>query len=183
MAAMLLLFVVPALLAIAAGWDLASFTIPNFLSLALIAAFALFAVATGMTPAPIGAHLLAGVHRPRGRLHALRARLSSAAATPSCSRAIVLWLGFANLLDFTRRRLALRRCAGAADPGPASCAAAGGFSWARAGSCACTTRRRAFPTASRSPPAPCSFFRTRDVPSASRPAADKPAWCNCTVSS
>ena len=61
MAAMLLLFVVPALLAIAAGWDLASFTIPNFLSLMLILTFALFSVATHMTLGAAGSHMLAGV--------------------------------------------------------------------------------------------------------------------------
>ena len=71
MAAMLLLFVVPALLALAAGWDLASFTIPNFLSLALIAAFMLFALGT------IG-----------GGDAKLFATIS-------------LWLGFSNLADFT----------------------------------------------------------------------------------
>jgi prepilin peptidase CpaA len=56
----LLLAVLPTLLAVAAGWDLASFTIPNFLSLALAGTFALFAVLLRFSPAMAGLHLLAG---------------------------------------------------------------------------------------------------------------------------
>lgn len=56
----LVLAVLPVLLALAAGWDLASFTIPNWLQAALIAAFAVFVFATGLSPAMIGSHLLAG---------------------------------------------------------------------------------------------------------------------------
>jgi prepilin peptidase CpaA len=59
-AEILVLFFFPLLLALAAGWDLASYTIPNFLQLTLIASFAAFVVATGMSPAAIGWHLLAG---------------------------------------------------------------------------------------------------------------------------
>ncbi|MFO1246962.1 MAG: prepilin peptidase [Alphaproteobacteria bacterium] len=59
-AEVLVLFVLPLLLAIAAGWDLASFTIPNFLSLILLALFAVFAVAAHLTLPAIGWHLLAG---------------------------------------------------------------------------------------------------------------------------
>lgn len=50
----------PALLVAAAGWDVASFTIPNFIQLGLLAAFALAAFAGGMTPETFGSHLLAG---------------------------------------------------------------------------------------------------------------------------
>ena len=39
----------PALLIAAAGWDLASYTIPNYLQAALIAAFFLFVFSSGMT--------------------------------------------------------------------------------------------------------------------------------------
>jgi prepilin peptidase CpaA len=56
----LLLVILPALLATAAGWDLASFTIPNFLSLALAVTFVLFALALRLSPAMAGLHLLAG---------------------------------------------------------------------------------------------------------------------------
>ena len=61
LAQFLLLLVLPALLAAAAVWDLASFTIPNTLSLALAATFSIFALALGFSPAAIGLHLLAGL--------------------------------------------------------------------------------------------------------------------------
>jgi prepilin peptidase CpaA len=57
----LLLMAVPALLAAAAIWDLASFTIPNYLSLALAALFGVFALATGFPAMAAGLHLLAGL--------------------------------------------------------------------------------------------------------------------------
>ena len=57
----LLLMAVQALLAAAAVWDLASFTIPNYLSLALTALFGVFALATGVSAAGAGLHLLAGL--------------------------------------------------------------------------------------------------------------------------
>ncbi|MGB8366537.1 MAG: prepilin peptidase [Rhizomicrobium sp.] len=56
----LVIAALPALLVAAAGWDIASYTIPNFLSAALIGAFAVFVLAAGMAPAAIGWHLLAG---------------------------------------------------------------------------------------------------------------------------
>jgi prepilin peptidase CpaA len=60
-AEVLVIVALPLLLAVAAGWDLASFTIPNFLNLALPAVFALFAIAVGLTWPAIGWHLLAGL--------------------------------------------------------------------------------------------------------------------------
>lgn len=57
----LVLFALPALLAIAAGWDLASFTIPNFIQLALIAVFVVLVFALGMSPGVFSMHLLAGL--------------------------------------------------------------------------------------------------------------------------
>src|ERR1700749_2011420 len=59
-AELLVLIVLPALLVAAAGWDIASFTIPNFLQLALIGAFLVFVLATGMSMPSIAGHLLAG---------------------------------------------------------------------------------------------------------------------------
>jgi prepilin peptidase CpaA len=56
----LVLAVLPALLLAAACWDIASFTIPNFLQAALVALFLLYVVATGMPAAAFGGHLLAG---------------------------------------------------------------------------------------------------------------------------
>jgi prepilin signal peptidase PulO-like enzyme (type II secretory pathway) len=59
-AEVLVLFALPLVLALAAGWDLASFTIPNFLSLALLGLFAVFALVAGLSLPAIGWHLLAG---------------------------------------------------------------------------------------------------------------------------
>jgi prepilin peptidase CpaA len=59
-AELLVIVVLPALLALAAGWDLASYTIPNRLQLALVAVFVVFVLATAMTPGMVGGHLLAG---------------------------------------------------------------------------------------------------------------------------
>jgi prepilin peptidase CpaA len=56
----LVLAALPALLLAAACWDIASFTIPNFLQAALIALFLLYVVATGMPAGAFGSHLLAG---------------------------------------------------------------------------------------------------------------------------
>lgn len=99
-AELLILIVLPVLLALAAGWDIASFTIPNYLQLALVAAFAVFVVAIGMTPAAIGGHLLAGfVGLAVGfTLFALGFIGGGDAKLFAC---IVLWLGFRNLLDYT----------------------------------------------------------------------------------
>ncbi|HUO89172.1 MAG TPA: prepilin peptidase [Rhizomicrobium sp.] len=98
-AELLVLVVLPALLALAAGWDIASFKIPNVLQLALIAAFAVFVVAAGLAPAAIGAHLLAGfIALIVGfTLFALGYIGGGDAKLFAC---VVLWLGFANLLDY-----------------------------------------------------------------------------------
>ena len=60
-AQILLMFVLPALLAVAAAFDLTSFTIPNLLSLAVVAAFAIFGLAAGLQPGIFAFHLLAGL--------------------------------------------------------------------------------------------------------------------------
>jgi len=61
MAELLVVILLPVLLAASAGWDMASFTIPNFLTLTVAGAFLLFAFAAGLSPAVIGWHLLAGL--------------------------------------------------------------------------------------------------------------------------
>jgi prepilin peptidase CpaA len=96
---LLVMFVMPVLLAAAAGWDLASYTIPNFLSLALVAAFAAFAFAIGMTPAGIGMHALAG-SLALAVGFTLFALGYVGGGDAKLFGAIVLWLGFRNLLDF-----------------------------------------------------------------------------------
>ena len=56
----LVLFVLPALLLAAAAWDLASFTIPNFLQAGLLAAFAMLLAVHPIGAGAFGMHLLAG---------------------------------------------------------------------------------------------------------------------------
>jgi prepilin peptidase CpaA len=98
-AEVLVLIVLPALLVLAAGWDIASFTIPNFLQVALIVAFGVFVAAAGMAPGAIGAHLLAGflglvvgfTFFALGYIGGGDAKLFAC---------VVLWLGFSNLLDY-----------------------------------------------------------------------------------
>lgn len=60
MAQFLVLAVFPALLLLAAAWDLASFTIPNAISLALVSTFLVLAFLVGMPAAMLGWHALAG---------------------------------------------------------------------------------------------------------------------------
>ncbi|SRR5258706_6936426 len=59
-AEILVLSVFPLLLALAAAWDLTSFTIPNFISVSLLGIFAVYALASGISMPALGAHLLAG---------------------------------------------------------------------------------------------------------------------------
>ncbi|MBU6442804.1 MAG: prepilin peptidase [Alphaproteobacteria bacterium] len=56
----LVLVVFPALLALAAGWDLATYLIPNWLSAGLVLTFILFAAAAAMPWTMFGYHVLAG---------------------------------------------------------------------------------------------------------------------------
>ena len=56
----LVLAVFPALLLLAAGWDLASFTIPNAISLAMALTFLVLALVVGMPAAMLGWHAAAG---------------------------------------------------------------------------------------------------------------------------
>ena len=95
----LILFVVPALLAMCAGWDLASYTIPNFLPAALLAVFVLFALVAGMPPSGIGSHALAGL-AGLAIGFALFAFGLIGGGDAKLFATIALWLGFGDLLDF-----------------------------------------------------------------------------------
>jgi prepilin peptidase CpaA len=98
-ARVLLLGVFPFLLILAAIWDLATYTIPNRLTVALAATFPVFALFVGMMPIQIGYHLLTGLCAIvlGFALFALRfvgggdAKLFAAAA---------LWFGFRHFLIF-----------------------------------------------------------------------------------
>jgi prepilin peptidase CpaA len=99
MAEVLVLILLPLLLAASAGWDLASFTIPNFLTLALPIAFALFAFAVGLSLPAIGWHLLAG-------LLGLVAGFTLFAlgwiggGDAKLFAGVALWLGFGDLMSY-----------------------------------------------------------------------------------
>jgi prepilin peptidase CpaA len=96
----LVLVVLPLLLALAAGWDLASFTIPNFLSIAAVALFGVFAVVAGLGWPAIGWHLMAGF---TGLFvgFTLFALGYIGGGDAKLFAAVLLWLGFADLLDYT----------------------------------------------------------------------------------
>ena len=99
-AQILVLAALPGLFLAAAGWDLASYTIPNFLQVALIAAFFLFALASGMTLGAFGLHLAAGALGLAigfalfafGWIGGGDAKLFACAA---------IWFGLGNLADYT----------------------------------------------------------------------------------
>src|ERR1043166_3495477 len=98
-AQLLVLVFVPAILAAAAGWDLASFTIPNFLQLLLLGGFAVFAFAAGLSPAAIGFHLLSG-----GAGFIIAFTLFGfgyiGGGDAKLFTCIALWLGFSDLLEY-----------------------------------------------------------------------------------
>jgi len=98
-AEVLLVVAVPALLALAAGWDTASFTIPNAIPLALTAAFLVFALSAPMPLASAGLHIGAGAAGLAigfglfafGFVGGGDAKLFAAAT---------LWLGFQEMVEF-----------------------------------------------------------------------------------
>jgi prepilin peptidase CpaA len=96
---LIILLLLAAPLIAAAGWDLASYTIPNSIQVALFAGFILFAVVAGMTPAAIGAHLLAGfIGLVIGfTFFALGYVGGGDAKLFAC---VAFWFGLADLLDY-----------------------------------------------------------------------------------
>lgn len=95
----LVLFVFPLLLILAAGWDIASYTIPNFLQIALIVSFAAFVAATGMAPWTIATHLIAG-SAGLAIGFALFALGYIGGGDAKLFACIALWLGFNNLPEY-----------------------------------------------------------------------------------
>lgn len=95
----ILLGLLPAALIAAAGWDLASYTIPNFIPVCLIAAFAVFAWQVGLPSGTIGAHVLAGV---LGLVlgFALFAFGVAGGGDAKLFAAATLWLGLSDLLNY-----------------------------------------------------------------------------------
>jgi prepilin peptidase CpaA len=98
-AEILVLVALPLLLAVAAGWDIASFTIPNFLNLALLVAFAAFAIVAGLSFSAIGWHLLAGVLALAAGF-TLFALGHIGGGDAKLFAAVVLWLGLKDFLPY-----------------------------------------------------------------------------------
>lgn len=100
----ILLTVLPALLVAAAVWDLTSFTIPNFLILALLASFAVFVMAAtlggAMTWNEAGLHLLTGLAGLAAGM-ALFAKGWVGGGDAKLFAAISLWLGWNIFLEYT----------------------------------------------------------------------------------
>jgi prepilin peptidase CpaA len=95
----LILLVFPSLLALAAGWDLTSFTIPNLLPLAMTAAFLLFALSTGLQGAAFGAHLAAGLVGLAAGF-ALFSAGYVGGGDAKLFAATALWFGFGDILPY-----------------------------------------------------------------------------------
>src|ERR1700742_3172824 len=100
LAEVLVLVALPLLVAAAAGWDLASFTIPNFLQALLIGGVAVFAIAVHLSASAIGLHLLAGLF---GLIlgFALFAFGYIGGGDAKLYAGLLLWLGFKDLMPYT----------------------------------------------------------------------------------
>jgi prepilin peptidase CpaA len=95
-AEILVIVALPLLLALAAGYDLASFTIPNFLNLAVIAVFPLFALAAGLSLPAVGLHLMAGF----AGLALGFALFAFGWIGAGEQLGVALWLGFKDLMPY-----------------------------------------------------------------------------------
>jgi prepilin peptidase CpaA len=94
-----LLFAFPALMAFAAASDLITMTIPNTVSLALIASFAAFALWAGLPPLAIGLHLAAGM-TVLVVTFSLFALGWIGGGDAKFAAATALWLGFGQLTEY-----------------------------------------------------------------------------------
>jgi prepilin peptidase CpaA len=99
MAELLVVILLPLLLVASAGWDIASFTIPNFLTLTVAGAFLLFALVAGLSAPVIGWHLLAGL---LGLVlgFTLFALGWIGGGDAKLFAAMALWLGFGDLMAY-----------------------------------------------------------------------------------
>jgi prepilin peptidase CpaA len=98
-AEILVLIALPLLLLGAACWDLASFTIPNFINVAVIAIFPVFTLAAGLPLTIVGFHLLAGFLGLAVGF-ALFAFGYIGGGDAKLFAGIALWMGFADLLPY-----------------------------------------------------------------------------------
>jgi prepilin peptidase CpaA len=98
-AELLVLFGLPMLLIVAAVFDLTSFTIPNYLTLALLAVFPLFAFAIGLPLGGAGWHLLAGLLGLAVGF-TLFALGWIGGGDAKLFAGVALWLGFADMMTY-----------------------------------------------------------------------------------
>ena len=102
----LVLVLVPAALIAAAGWDIASFTIPNFLQAVLLAGFAVFVIATGMPLSALGWHFVAAaIGLAIG--FALFAAGLVGGGDAKLFACVALWFGFPDLFSYAGGALTL----------------------------------------------------------------------------
>ncbi len=99
MTAEILIPAVFALLALAAAWDIASFTIPNFIPLSLIVLFACFIVAAQLSWGAIGAHVLVGFIGLFAGFSLFSFKLIGGGDAKLFASTLV-WLGFRDALDY-----------------------------------------------------------------------------------
>ena len=99
MAELLVVILLPLLLVASAGWDLASFTIPNFLNLAVVGAFLLFAAVAGLSLPLIGWHLLAGL-LGLALGFTMFALSWIGGGDAKLIAGVALWLGFSDLMAY-----------------------------------------------------------------------------------
>src|SRR5215472_14914936 len=99
MAAETLILAVLALLALAATWDIASFTIPNFIPLCLIALFACFVAVARLSWGEVGTHLLVGLIGLVAGFTLFSLKFIGG-GDAKLFAATLVWLGFHDALDY-----------------------------------------------------------------------------------
>jgi len=99
MSEFLVVLLLPAALLAAAGWDLASYTIPNFIPIGLVAAFVAFTLAAGLSVGVVETHVLAGV-LALALGFALFAAGFAGGGDAKFFAAVCLWLGVPDLLQY-----------------------------------------------------------------------------------
>lgn len=85
---------------LAAAWDITSFTIPNFIPLAIILLFACFVVAARLSLDAVGTHLLVGLVGLAAGF-TLFAFKFIGGGDAKLFAATLVWLGFRDALDYT----------------------------------------------------------------------------------
>jgi prepilin peptidase CpaA len=99
MSMVLAMMVLPLLLALAAGWDLASYTIPNLLPVGIAAAFVAFGLVCGLPAATWAAHCAAGFVALIAGFALFAARWIGG-GDAKLFAATALWFGFGDLMSY-----------------------------------------------------------------------------------